>query len=76
MKAEFDVVTITIRRGRTEEWPSGHEQVCLSDAIEREFEVIESGGPYTSGTWSFVMREADHVAVVKRINELIEEYIG
>ena len=76
MKAELDVITITIRKGADEEWPSGHEQLVLSDAVEREFEVIEISEPYSSGTWSFIMRERNHRAVVRRINELIRECTG
>lgn len=76
MKAELDTLLIVIRKKPDEEWPSLLDQRALVEDIEREFEVIDTAGPYASGGWNFIMRERDPAAVVHRINELIQEHIG
>jgi hypothetical protein len=75
MKADFEASTITIRKNWDEEWPEGIERQALIESIEQEFDVVEILGPYTSGTWSFVMRESDYKHAVLRINELIAEHV-
>jgi hypothetical protein len=76
VKAELESILVTIRKSAEEEWPSAYEQRALADDIEREFEVVDSAGPYASGTWSFILRERNQRAVVRRINELIREHTG
>lgn len=75
MIAKLDTITVAIQKATADEWPAGLSRLVLEGCIGEEFDLIEVNEPHDGGTWDFTLREQDPVAVVKRINEMIQDLI-